>query len=215
MSVSELHDRKLTFDRMHFRYHEDPEAEGGGLFEEKSVNLDCPYCKTRSQSLVDYKTNILGYLLALILLLGLGWLSFCILPLVLSLTKSAIHRCPKCLNVVKNNSFLGFNSMEDKVISFTLGKFGIALSWKYLLYIVLTMTCSIILYLIMIKGMNSDYHVPISGLTWPQYLKDCGIESYKWDWMKAFRTFDYYSGKGVEWSGYVVMVESMNDDDWL
>ena len=46
-------------------------------------------------------------------------------------------------------------------------------------------------------------------------MKDCGIESYKKDRMKAFRTFDFYSGKGVEWTGYVVMVESMNDDDWL
>lgn len=44
-------------------------------------------------------------------------------------------------------------------------------------------------------------------------MKDCGIESYKKDRMKAFRTFDFYSGKGVEWTGYVVMVESMNDDD--
>ena len=98
------------------------------MFEEKSVKLHCPFCDTKGDSLVDYKTNILGYLLALILLLGLGWLSFCVLPMVLSLTKSAVHRCSKCLNVVKNNSFLGFNSMEYKVISFNLGTFGVALS---------------------------------------------------------------------------------------
>ncbi len=75
------------------------------------------------------------------------------------------------------------------------------------------MTCAIVLYLIMANGMNTDYHAPISGLSWAQYMKDCGIESYKKDRMKAFRTFDFYSGKGVEWTGYVVMVESMNDDD--
>ena len=32
--------------------------------------------------------------------------------------------------------------------------------------------------------------------------------------MRAFRAFDFtYSGKGVEWEGYVVMVENMNEDD--
>lgn len=151
---------------MHYRYADDPEEAGANMFEEKSVKLHCPFCDTKGDSLVDYKTNILGYVLALILLLGLGWLSFCVLPLVLSLTKSAVHRCPKCLNVVKNNSFLGFNSMEDKVISFNIGSFGVALSRKYLLYIVLTIIASILLYLIMSTGFEHKYTVPISGITW-------------------------------------------------
>jgi len=56
--------------------------------------------------------------------------------------------------------------MEDKVISFSIGKFGVALSRKYLLYIVLTMTCAIILYLIMSSSFTSEYHVPISTITW-------------------------------------------------
>ena len=118
---------------------------------------------------MDYKTNILGYLLALILLLGLGWLSFCILPLVLSLTKSSVHRCSQCLNEVKNDSFLGFNSMEDKVISFNIGQFGVAVSRKYLLYIVLTLVCAVALYLILTSGMYGEYTAPLTSITWSQY----------------------------------------------
>lgn len=174
MTNLEMKARKEAFNQIQYWFQDDPEEGGANLFEEKSVKLHCPFCDTKGDSLVDYKTNILGYLLALILLLGLGWLSFCVLPMVLSLTKSAVHRCSKCLNVVKNNSFLGFNSMEDKVISFNLGTFGVALSRKYLLYIVLTFVCAIILYLIMTSGFNTVYSVPISGVTWLEYIKDCG-----------------------------------------
>lgn len=170
----ELRARTEVFNQIHYWFQDDPEEGGNNLFEEKSVKLDCPFCAHKGDSLVDYKTNILGYLLALILLLGLGWLSFCVLPMVLSLTKSAVHRCPKCLNVVKNNSFLGFNSMEDKVISFNIGTFGIALSWKYLLYIVLTCVSGIVLYLIMTSGFNQAYSVPISTVSWLEYMWDCG-----------------------------------------
>ena len=127
---------------------------------------------------MDYKTNILGYLLALILLLGLGWLSFCILPLVLSLTKSSVHRCSQCLNEVKNDQFLGFNSMEDKVISFHIGQFGIAVSRKYLLYIVLTLVCGVVLYMILANGMYTEYTPSLSSITWAQYRRDCGLEAF-------------------------------------
>ena len=72
----------------------------------------------------------------------------------------------------------------------------------------------IVLYMIMTNGLNQDYHVPISGITWAQYLNACGVDAFNKDRIKSFRNFDfYYSGKGVEWTGYVVMVESMNDDD--
>ncbi len=66
----------------------------------------------------------------------------------------------------------------------------------------------------MTNGINTDYHVPISGITWAQYLRDCGLAAFNKDWMRAFWAFDFtYSGKGVEWEGYVVMVENMNEDD--
>lgn len=190
MSPSQFMARQENFDRLHFRYQDDPEE--GTVFEEKSQTIHCPYCDTRADSLVDYKLNILGYFIALILMLGLGWLSFCILPFVLSLTKSAVHRCSKCLNEVKNNSFLGFNSMEDKVISFNIGQFGVALSRKYLLYITMTLVAAALLFVIMETKIDVEFETPISNITWDKYVQDCGINAYKNDRMKAVRAFDFY-----------------------
>lgn len=187
---AEFAERQDSFNELHYRYQDDPEE--GTVFEAKSETIVCPHCDTRADSLVDYKTNFLGYLMALILLLGLGWLSFCILPLVLSLTKTAVHRCSKCLNEVKNNSFLGFNSMEDKVLSFSIGTFGVALSRKYLLYAVLTIVCCCILYLILTTGMDGHYMPHITAITWSQYMRDCGSGAFADNRMKAFRAFDFH-----------------------
>lgn len=118
---------------------------------------------------MEYKNNILGYLISLIILFGLGWLSICILPLVLSLTKSAVHRCSKCLNEVKNSSLLGFNSLEDKVISFNIGSFGVILSRKYLLYIVLSLSCGIVLITLLSRKVNMNEVTPISGISWQDF----------------------------------------------
>ena len=57
-----------------YSYLEDPEE--GVLFEEQSVELKCPFCNTNAYSIVEYKSNVLGYLISLILLFALGWLSF-------------------------------------------------------------------------------------------------------------------------------------------
>jgi hypothetical protein len=58
---------------------------------------------------------LLGYLLVLLSMLIFGFMSLILLPLLVSLTKQAIHRCAKCLNEVKSNSYFGYSSMDDKV----------------------------------------------------------------------------------------------------
>ena len=101
------------------------------------------------------------------LLLTLGWLSFCILPLIITLTKSAIHRCSKCLNEVKSSQFLGFNKMEDKLVSFSIGNFGVALSRKYLVYITLCLVCGVLIYTIVANAEATTETIILSGITWP------------------------------------------------
>lgn len=51
----------------------------------------------------------------LLALMIFGFMSLILLPLLVSLTKQAIHRCAKCLNEVKSNSYFGYSSMDDKV----------------------------------------------------------------------------------------------------
>ena len=75
----------------------------------------CPFCQTDAFSIVEYQNNVLGYLISFIVFIVFGWLAFCLIPFVFTITKTAVHRCPRCLNQMKNNSMMGFSSMDDKV----------------------------------------------------------------------------------------------------
>ena len=81
----------------------------------RSTKVKCPFCDAVSYSIVEYRTSFLGYLVAILAILIFGILSIILMPFLVSLTKSAIHRCAKCLNEVKSNSYFGFSSLEDKV----------------------------------------------------------------------------------------------------
>ena len=59
------------------------------------------------------------------------------MPFLVGLTKQAVHKCAKCLNDVKQSSLFGLNSLEDKVIAKQVGSFGVILTRRYLLYIVM------------------------------------------------------------------------------
>ena len=76
-----------------------------------------PVCDAVSNSIVEYRPSLLGYLLTMLAMLIFGFLSLILMPLLVSLTKTAIHRCAKCLNEVKDNSYFGFSSMEDKLMA--------------------------------------------------------------------------------------------------
>lgn len=108
---------------------------------------------------------------------------------------------------------LGFNSLEDKVISFNIGNFGVIISRKYLLYIVLTIFCVIVLFLLLTTGINLNEERPISELKWTDYRDDVGYFSFIKNPRNTIRTFDKkYSGKGVSWEGYIVQVNALNED---
>lgn len=83
----------------------------------RSTKVRCPFCDAVSLSIVEYQPSLLGYLLVLLAMLAFGFLSLVLLPFLVSLTKQAIHRCAKCLNEVKSNSYFGYSSMDDKVSS--------------------------------------------------------------------------------------------------
>lgn len=92
------------------------------------------------------------------------------MPFLVSLTKSAIHRCAKCLNEVKSNSFFGFSSMEDKIMSLQLGKVGVVLTRRYLLYIVVTISVGLIIYLFVLNESEHNHEMrPITDLTWDDF----------------------------------------------
>ena len=87
-----------------------------------------------------------------------GFLSLLLLPLLVSLTKQAIHRCAKCLNEVKSNSYFGYSSMDDKLLSIQIGKFGVIFTRRQLFYCVIVLSAMMAIYLFILveEGINHE-----------------------------------------------------------
>lgn len=116
------------------------------VFLIRSTKIKCPFCDAVSNSIVEYKPSLLGYLFTMIAILIFGILALVLVPFLVSLTKTAIHRCAKCLNEVKDTSYFGFSTMEDKLMAIQIGSFGIILTRKLLLYMVLIITTMLAIY---------------------------------------------------------------------
>ena len=171
----------------------------------------------------------MGYLAIILGILLFGILGFILLPVLVNLTKSAIHRCAKCLNEVKTNSYFGLSSMDDNIVSFQMGSAGVILTRRLLLYIALVLTASLGIYTVLKvesthnhdegKNLTAVYVcvVPIDyGITWPQYIKDCGIQALQKNSREARVSYNmHYANRGIEWDGYVVRVKIEEDVDPL
>jgi len=123
----------------------------------RSTKIKCPFCDAVSLSIVEYKPSLIGYILVILAMLVFGVLSLLLLPFLVSLTKTALHRCAKCLNEVKSNSYFGFSSMEDKLVSWQIGKFGIILTRKTLLYLVIVLTGCLAIYVYVLVEEQRDH----------------------------------------------------------
>jgi hypothetical protein len=111
-----------------------------------------------SFSIVAYETNLLGYLLAIFGILVFGILSLLMMPFLVGLTKQAVHKCAKCLNDVKQTNLFGLNNLEDKVIAKNIGNFGIILTRRYLLYIVMVIAAFLSIYMFILVEEKTHGH---------------------------------------------------------
>jgi hypothetical protein len=180
----------------------------------RSTKVKCPFCDAVSLSIVEYRPSLLGYLLTILAILVFGILSLVLLPFLVSLTKQAIHRCAKCLNEVKTNSYFGLSSMDDQVLTLKLGNFGVILTRKMLFYAVLVITACLAIYLfVLVESGHTHDARPISAITWAAFSRDCGHAQ----WIKAQRATENkflseYVNMGVRWEGYVVRVMMAEDE---
>lgn len=159
----------------------------------RATKVKCPFCDAVSISIVEYRPSLIGYLLTMLALLIFGVMSLVLLPLLVSLTKTAIHRCAKCLNEVKTNSYFGFNSMEDKLVTFSVGNVGVILTRRLILYMVLVVTAVLAIYGFIVVESSHNHDVgesiislipfnlaPISEISWKAFSLDVGHSA----WMK-------------------------------
>ena len=139
-----------------------------------SKKVKCPFCDTVSVSVIEYRPQLMGYLLILLSVMIFGIAGFMLIPFLANLTKLAVHRCSKCLNEVMTDSLFGYSSMNDKIVQFQLGNFGVVLSRKTLLYLTAVCVACLTLYgYVWVESTHNHDEVPIDAkLTWDGYLKD-------------------------------------------
>jgi len=94
----------------------------------------------------------------MIAMLIFGFLSLILMPFLVSLTKTAIHRCAKCLNQVQDSLYFGFSSLEDKLFTYEFGKCGIILTRRTILYAVMVLTGFLTIYVFILveEGHNFE-----------------------------------------------------------
>lgn len=130
-----------------------------------------------------------------------GILSLVLLPVLVSLTKSAIHRCAKCLNEVKTNSYFGFSSMEDKLVTLQIGKLGVILTRRLLLYTALIVTAMLAIYtFVWIESSHNHEIAPLTDITWDEFRTEVGHTAWMNNPRKTQILFEQkYLGRGVIW----------------
>ena len=129
-----------------FIFTQQEERDDLNIYEEKSTKIKCPYCDAVSNSIVEYQPSLLGYIATMIAMLIFGFLSLILMPFLVSLTKTAIHRCAKCLNQVQDNSYFGFSSLDDKLFQYECGKVGIIMTRRTIMYILMVLIGCLTLY---------------------------------------------------------------------
>ena len=109
---------------------------------------------------------MLGYLLTIVSMLVFGILSLILLPFLVSLTKTAIHRCAKCLNQVQESSYFGYSSLNDKLFTWQIGSFGVILTRRTILYMVMVIIAFLSIYVfILVEEANHHSSKSLGSLT--------------------------------------------------
>eukprot|EP00357_Protocruzia_adherens_P034364 CAMPEP_0114995796 /NCGR_PEP_ID=MMETSP0216-20121206/13938_1 /TAXON_ID=223996 /ORGANISM="Protocruzia adherens, Strain Boccale" /LENGTH=331 /DNA_ID=CAMNT_0002359897 /DNA_START=60 /DNA_END=1055 /DNA_ORIENTATION=+ len=168
----------------------------------------CHYCNAKVMTSVEYEANVVTYIACFLIFLVFNVYSLIIIPFLIPLTKSAVHKCTNCFNRVGAKNCMGIPFWKDKVISFQVGNFAVVLSRVYVAAIVLII--GIIGYVSLVTYIHKTVY--IYPYTWEEYKTDCGREALLKSpegVMNKFRST--YSHKGVEWEGYVVKIDQSSD----
>jgi hypothetical protein len=183
------------------------------VFDQNPVRCICPHCRKRIMTFVDYQTTFKSYLVALLLFSTIGFFTICVMPILWSLLKDAVHHCPRCLSIIETKSQIVLPSLSEEVMMFKVGSCAMVLSRKYVLLLVA-------LLLLIIGG----YHFRASGLamqaaevpagepsnrTWAQFQADCGFRSALGNPIRATATFERdYHHRLFSWAGRVLKVNA-------
>ena len=140
----------------------------------------------------------------MISMLIFGMLSLILMPFLVSLTKTAIHRCAKCLNQVQDNSYFGFSSLDDKLFTWTFGKCGVILTRRTILYCVIVLVGFLSFYVFILVEEATHGHCK-----YPESALFCQLESNLWHiWQSSTR-----ASRGVSTAPHAATMPSTRTQD--
>eukprot|EP00347_Sterkiella_histriomuscorum_P023465 403334541 len=166
--------------------------------------IKCQYCEYKGPSIIEERNSTFAFLLAIIIIILMGWFGVLLTPFCFGIMRQQIHRCSKCLNAVKEKSL--FSSLEDNI-----GKFGIIIKRRTLAKTLLFLVMSFVaFYLFKFNFLNHDrifnnYKVDTT-ISWNSFLTDCGKQLPIEQAREHF--FRRYKSKHVQWYGYVMRVDA-------
>mmetsp|Transcript_9877 Transcript_9877/g.21703 ORF Transcript_9877/g.21703 Transcript_9877/m.21703 type:complete len:304 (-) Transcript_9877:249-1160(-) len=183
------------------------------VFDQNPVRCICPHCQKRIMTFVDYQTTFKTYLVALACFACIGWFSVCVMPILWSLLKDAVHHCPRCLSVIETRSQISLPSVTEEVMTFRVGSCAMVLSRRYVL-----------LFVALVMLIVGGYHLRTAGLaveaaevppgdpsnkTWAQFQQDCGFRSSLGNPIRASAAFERdYHHRLFAWAGRVLKVNA-------
>jgi len=186
---------------------EDDDDAGDVTFDQAPVSVVCPHCGLSVITYTEHEASWVTYLVALAMLLVLGWAAICVIPITFPLFKDVVHHCPRCLNVLATRSRVVLPSFRQEVMSFRFGSCVVVLNRKY----VLTLLCLFgIIGGIHFVRTSSVSSVATDNFTrgevmsqsWEDFTRDCGFKSYLGNPIHVNMAFkDKYRNKTFHWEG--------------
>ena len=176
--------------------------------------IKCPYCEHTGQSVLEESTPILAYLLSFALYLLIGFYAILLMPCIAGILRDQRHRCPKCHNEIKEDSI--FSGLDDNIISFNFGTFGVLITRRTLIKTVIFILCvglATFAWDIVVEGPTwyLEGRDVDTSLTWNKFVNECGHQT---NLNTLNREFDSkFKNRVIEWEGRVLRVDGDHYDD--
>ncbi|TNV76792.1 hypothetical protein FGO68_gene5664 [Halteria grandinella] len=188
-------------------------------FDTAPIKRLCPYCNQKVITFVEEEMHPLFFMMALFSLIIFGLLSFILLPLAFLLTKSAIHRCSRCLQRIGMRQCYGLpKSVEDDVWQFRFGKCAVVMARLYAIILLSIIAIACLAYawkgpaLMSSQPLNYDKPLPthLINATWDEFLDDCGGKVIVENYIHARAVFNRkYENQLVIWTGLYAGVKEV------
>lgn len=200
------------------RDEEDEEEVGIDTdFDITPVKKTCKFCQVEVTTYVEQETHPLFFISALFIFMVFGFLGLVIVPVVFLLTKSAVHRCSRCLQKMGEKQCFGLpTDPADEVWHFRLGKCSVVLSRLYAI-LILVVFCVIAGYYVYLHPNEDPHHHPLGSgkqieATWSDYIEDCGAEVVVENFVHAKKQFeDKYQSNIITWRGYFAQTKATSN----